>query len=59
LSALDPGGHIDRPAWLVQRRSLVPRLVGSMIIAVLRVLGQDLPKMPFAVDQQVAGTLAP
>jgi len=59
LSALDPGGHIDRPAWLVQRRSLVPRLVGPVIIVVPRVLGQDLPEMPFAVDQQVAGALAP
>jgi hypothetical protein len=59
LSALDPGGHIDRPAWLVQRRSFGPRLVGSMIIVVLRVLGQDLPKMLFAVDQQVVEALAP
>jgi len=25
----------------------------------LRVLGQQLPKVPFAVDQQVAGALAP
>jgi hypothetical protein len=38
---------------------LVPRLVGPVIIVVLRVLGQDLPEMPFAVDQQVAGALAP
>jgi hypothetical protein len=28
LSALDPGGHVDRLARLVQRRSLLPRLMG-------------------------------
>jgi hypothetical protein len=30
-----------------------------MIIVVLRVLGQNLPKMLFAVDQQVVEALAP
>jgi hypothetical protein len=30
-----------------------------MIIVVLRVLGQDLPKKPFAVGQQVVEALAP
>lgn len=59
LPALDPGGHIDRLAGLLQRRSLLPRLVGSMIVVVLRVLGQDLPKVLFAVDQQVVEALAP
>jgi hypothetical protein len=28
LSALDPGGHVDRLARLVQRRPLLPRLMG-------------------------------
>ena len=58
LSALDPGGHIDRLAGLVQRGSLFPQLVGSMIVVVLRVLGQDVPKVLFAVDQQVVEALA-
>jgi hypothetical protein len=57
LSALDPGGRIDRFAGLVQRRSLFPRLVGPVIVVVLRVLGQDLPKVLFAVDQQVVEAL--
>ena len=36
-----------------------PRLVGSMRIIVLRLLGQNLPKMLFAVEQQVFEALAP
>ena len=59
LSALDPGGHIDRLAGLVQRRSLLPRLMGPMHVVVPRVLAQDLPEVAFTVDQQVAGALAP
>ncbi len=58
LSALDPGGHVDRLAGLVQRRSLCPRLVGPVIVVVLGILSQDLPEVPFAVDQQMAGALA-
>ena len=50
--ALDPGGHIDRLARLVQRRSLFPRLVGPMLVVVPRVLGEDLPQVPFALDKQ-------
>jgi hypothetical protein len=30
LSALDPGGHVDRLAGLVQRGSLLPRLMGPL-----------------------------
>jgi hypothetical protein len=59
LSALASGGRIDRFAGLVQRRSLFSRLVGPVIVVVLRVLGQDLPKVLFAVDQQVVEALAP
>ena len=59
LSALDPGGHIDGGlVGLVQRRSLLPRLVGPVIVVMLRVLGQDPPKVLFAVDQQVVEALA-
>ena len=59
LSALDPGGHIDRLAGLVQRRPLLPRLVGPMFVVVPRVLGQDLPEVAFTVDQQAVQALAP
>ena len=58
LSALDPGGHVDPFAGLVQRRSLFPRLMGPVIVVVLRVLGQDLPKVLFALDQQAVEALA-
>ncbi len=59
LPALDPGSHIDQLTGLVQRRSLFPRLVGPMLIVVPRVLGEDLPQVPFAVDKQVVEALAP
>ena len=59
LPALDPGSHIDRLTGLVQRRSLFPRLVGPMFVVVLRVLGEDLPQVLFAVDQEVVKALAP
>jgi hypothetical protein len=59
LPAVDRGGHIDRPAGLVQRGSLSPRLVGPVIVVVLRELGQDLPKVLVAVDQQLVEALAP
>jgi hypothetical protein len=56
---LDPGGHVDRLAWHVQRRPLLSRLMGPMLVAVPRVLGQDLPGVSFTVDQQVVEALAP
>jgi hypothetical protein len=59
LPAFDPGGHLDGLTGLVHRRSLFPRLVRSMFVVVLRVLSEDLPQMLFAMDQEVAGALAP
>jgi hypothetical protein len=59
VGALDRSGHIGRLAGLVQRRSLFPRLVRPMLVVVPRVLGQDPPEVPFAVDQQVVQALAP
>jgi hypothetical protein len=32
---------------------LFPRLVGSVVVVVLRILGQDVLEVVFAVDQQV------
>ena len=51
LPALDPGGHIDRLARFMQRRSLFPRLMRPVLVVVPRVLGQDPPEVSFAVDQ--------
>jgi hypothetical protein len=59
LPALDPGGHIDRLAGLVQRRSLFPRLVRPMFVVMPRVLGQDPPEVSFTVDQEAVKALAP
>jgi hypothetical protein len=59
VPALDPSGHIDRVAGLVQRRSLFPRLVRPMLVIVPRVLGQSPPEMLFAVDQEVVKALTP
>ena len=51
--------NLDGLTGLVYRRSLFPRLVRSMFVVVLRVLSEDLPQMLFAIDQEVAGALAP
>jgi hypothetical protein len=59
LRAFDPRGNVDRLAGLVQRRSLFARLVGPVLVVMLRVLGQDPPEVPFAVNQQVVQALAP
>ena len=59
VGALNSGGHIDRLAGLVQRRSLFPRLVRPVFVIVPRVRGEDLPEVPFAVDQEVVETLTP
>jgi hypothetical protein len=58
LAALDRGGQVDRLAGLVQRWSLSSRLVGPVIVVVLGVLGQDPPKVLFAVDRQMVEALA-
>ena len=55
----DTGGDIDCVTGLVQWRSLFPRLVGTMLVVMSRVLGQDPPEVSFAVDQQVVQALSP
>lgn len=50
--APDPGRHIDRLAGLAQWRSLFPRLVRLVFVVMLRVLGQDLPKVAKALAPQ-------
>ena len=50
LPAPDPGGHIDGIAGFVPRRSLLSRLVRSVIVVVPRVFSQDLPEVLFTVD---------
>jgi len=59
LPAFDPRGNVDRLAGLVQRRSLFARLARPVLVVMLRVLGQDPPEVPFAVNQQVVQALAP
>ena len=50
LPAPDPSCHIDRLAGFVQRRSLFPRLVGSVVVVVLRVLAEDLAEVSFTMN---------
>ena len=59
LPAPDPAGNVDRLAGLMQRWSLLARLVGAMFVVMLRVLGEDPPEVSFTVDQQVVEALAP
>jgi hypothetical protein len=63
--AVDDGGvrnpvsHIDRLAGLVQRRSLLARLVRPMLVVNAAHTRPDPPEILFAVDQQVVEALAP
>jgi hypothetical protein len=58
LPARDLAGHVDRLAGFMERRSLFARLVRAMFVVMPRVLGQDRPEVPLAVDQQVVKALA-
>jgi len=58
LPARDLAGHVDRLAGFMERRSLFARLVRAMFVVMPRVLGQDPPEVPLAVDQQVVQALA-
>jgi hypothetical protein len=57
LPALDPGGHIDGAARLMQRRILVQRLVRPVAVIVPCELGQHRPQMLLAKDQHVIEAL--
>ena len=58
LCPLNPGSESNRLAGLVQWRLLLPRLMGPVVVVVPHVLGQDLPQVLLAVDQQVIEALA-
>lgn len=58
LLALDSGGRIGHLAGPVQRRPLFPGLMRAMVVVVPFILGQDLPEVLFAVDQQMVEALA-
>jgi hypothetical protein len=55
---LDPCGHINGLAGFAQRRSLPQRLVRPVAVVMPCILGQDLPEVPLAEDQQVIEALA-
>ena len=59
LPAPDPVGDVDRLAGLMQRWSLLARLVRAMFVVMPRVPGEDPPEVSFTVDQQVVEALAP
>ena len=59
LPTPDPAGDVDWVAGLMQRRSLLARLVRAMFVVMPRVLGEDPPEVSFAVDQQVVKALTP
>jgi hypothetical protein len=56
--ALDLGGDIDGLNVPVERRPLAERLMGPVTVVVPGVLGQDLPQVLLAVDQQMIEALA-
>jgi hypothetical protein len=57
LSAVDPGGHVDHLAGIVQRRAKRTALMWAVIVEMTFILGQDHSQMPFTVDQQVIEAL--
>jgi len=57
LRALNLGGDVDGMAGFAQRRPLVQRLMRPVIVVVPHVLGQDIPEMPLAENQQVIRAL--
>jgi hypothetical protein len=57
LRALNLGGDVDGMAGFAQRRPLVQRLMRPVIVVVPYVLGQDIPEMPLAENQQVIRAL--
>ncbi|HEX5299373.1 MAG TPA: hypothetical protein VFW50_20500 [Streptosporangiaceae bacterium] len=56
--AFDPGGDIYGVAGLAQRVFLLQPLMRAVLVIVPRVLGQYLPQVLFAGDQQVVQALA-
>jgi hypothetical protein len=54
---LDPGGDVNEMAGLVQRRSLLKRLVRPVTVVVPREFGQDLAQVLLAEDQHVIEAL--
>jgi hypothetical protein len=58
LAALDLGSHVDGVTGWVLRGSLVRRLMRPMTVVMPRELGQDLPEVLRAEDQQVIKALA-
>jgi hypothetical protein len=56
--ALDLGGDIGGLSVPVERRPWAERLMGPVTVVVPGILGQDLPQVLLAVDQQAFGALA-
>jgi hypothetical protein len=57
LRALNLGGDVDGMAGFAQRRPLVQRLMRPVTPVVPHLLGQDIPEMPLAGNQQVIKAL--
>ena len=50
---VDPGGHVDHRARVVQRWSEGMALMRAVIVEMAFVLGQGRTQVPCTVDQQV------
>ena len=58
LSVVDPGGHVDHLARIVQRRAERTALMRAVIVEMAFILGQDRMQVPLTIDQQVIEALA-
>ncbi|MEV5892054.1 hypothetical protein [Nonomuraea fuscirosea] len=55
---VDPGGHVDHLAGVVQGRAERCALMRAIMVEMALVLGQDLAQVALAMDEQVVEPLA-
>src|SRR5919198_979714 len=57
LAAADRGVERDEDRWVVIRWALAQALMRAVLVEVVGVFAEDLPRVPFAVEQQPVGAL--
>ena len=58
-AAADRGADRDDDRWVVVGRALAQALMRAVLVDVVGVFAEDLPRVLFAVEQQPVGALLP